>query len=345
MKVLLVIYSCKKYSFMMPYYLEKYSNMGYDVYYLTGDEELEDDCLLDKESKTIKIKCKDNFENLSTKTYYLLQLFNTYKEFIDYDYLIKMDDDTELNIKLEHLLTGDFFQKNLDYMGHKLIKSPAMPHNYHFGKCDNNILNLKPFELNSDLNWGCGYFYILSKKAVDTICGILEEHEEILQEFLYEDMMIGKLMKENEIEFNEILRFGIQTDLPRPRKNSLSLLQPIKSSAPKIVHTGLTKMRKVVVNFSNNDNNDNSEKLDEENSDKLHNNIKNNRELDRKIKEMNKNNLNAFRTKLLEEEELRQTVNKQIQVQTSSQNVTKLSYNPKIIKSSSKIIKKVQSRR
>ncbi len=343
MKVLLVIYSCKKYSFMMPYYLEKYSNLGYNVYYLTGDEELEDDCLLDKESKTIKIKCKDNFENLSTKTYYLLQLFNTYKDFIDYDYIIKMDDDTELNLKCEQLLTGDFFQKNLDYMGHKLIKSPAIPHNYHFGKCEDNILNLKPFELNSDLNWGCGYFYILSKKAVDIICGVLEDHEEIIQEFLYEDMMVGKLMQENQIEFNEILRFVVQTDLPRPRKNSLSLLSVNKPSAPKVVHTGLSKMRKVVVNVGSNINNENNEQINDENSDKLNMDIKNNRELDKKVKEINKNNLNSFRAKLLEEEEKRQNIKKP--ANQPVQSVTKLNYNPKLMKSHGKVGNKVTVRR
>ena len=291
MKNLLVIYSCKKYSFMIPYYLEKYGNMGYDTYYLYGEPELEDDCVVDKESKIIKVKCEDNFESLPKKTYYMLKVFLGCEEFNDYEHIIKIDDDTELNIRYEQLETTELFNKNLNYMGHRLIKSGPMPHNYHFGKCADNLLNLKPFELNEHTNWGAGYLYILSRKASDIICSVLDDSPDILTENMYEDMMVGRILINNDIEFTEILPHNIVTDLPRPRRTSINILLGTIPSAlsgsttAKVSHIPSTSRMKKVT-FSVNRGNTEENTYEEDINDKIKKEVNMNRELDNRIKEL-----------------------------------------------------------
>jgi hypothetical protein len=292
MKNLLVIYSCKKYSFMIPYYLEKYANMGFDTYYLYGEPDLEDDCVVDKETRIIKVKCEDNFESLPKKTYYMLKVFLGCEEFSDYEHLIKMDDDTELNINYDQLEASDLFNKKMDYMGHKLVKSGQMPHNYHFGKCSDNLLNLKPFELDENVSWGIGYFYILTRKAADIICNVIDDSQDILNENFYEDMMVGRILINNDIEFTEVLQHYIVTELPRPRRTSINILlgttsqhSNSTSTMAKVSHIpSISKIRRVT--FSVNRGNNNEVTYDVDINDKIKKEVNMNRELDNRIKEL-----------------------------------------------------------
>lgn len=277
---------------MIPYYLEKYSNMGYDVYYLYGEPDLEEDCVVDKESKIIKVKCEDNFESLPKKTYFMLKVFLGCEEFNDYEYIIKMDDDTELNIRHEQLLASELLNKKFDYMGHKLIKSNPMPHNYHFGKCSDNLLNLKPFELNEHVTWGTGYFYILSRKSADLICSVIDDSQDILTENLYEDMMVGRILINNDIEFMEVLPNYIITDLQRPRRTSVNILlgtiqSTVNNSTAKVSFMpSLSKMKRVTFSVNRGNPDNEGHVLEDDLNDKIKKEVNMNRELDNRIKEL-----------------------------------------------------------
>ncbi len=273
MKALLVIYSCRKYSFMHSYYIEKYTNMNYDVFVVYGDK-LDNEYEIDYDNNFIKLNCNDSFDYLVNKTNLLLNVF--LKEFSNYDYLIKMDDDTELNLDYDALLNLNIL--NNDYMGHKLIKSVPQNHDYHFGKCDNLILNSKPYELEIELSWGAGYFYILSKNTIETICDDIKNYPDLINENLYEDMLIGYIMLNNNIEFHEILTYEIITNLPRPRITSITNLLMINPN--KIIYNkNSKKIKKISFNYNKSDTNDDvDEKIKEE--------LDINNNLNRKIEEL-----------------------------------------------------------
>jgi hypothetical protein len=258
MKVLLVIYSCCKYSFMHNYYIEKYKNMGYDVFVVYGDNALDNEYEIDYENNFIKLNCNDSFEYLVNKTNLLLNVFLL--EFSDYDYLIKMDDDTEINIDHDTLSNLDIW--NNDYMGHKLIKSEPKEHNYHFGKCNDNALNIKPYDLEIDLSWGAGYFYILSRTIIKTLCEDIKNYPDLLNENLYEDMLIGYMMLNNNINFIEVLTYDIITNLNRPRMTSITNL--LSANINKVMYNNNSKkIKKISINYNKSEN-DVDEKLKRE---------------------------------------------------------------------------------
>jgi hypothetical protein len=253
MKALLVIYSCRKYSFMHNYYIEKYTNMNYDVFVAYGDT-LENDYDIDYENNLIKLNCNDSFDHLVNKTNLLLNVF--LKEFSNYDYLIKMDDDTELNLDYESFEKLEIL--NNDYMGHKLIKSMPQNHDYHFGKCNNLILNSKPYELEIELSWGAGYFYILSKNIIETVCDDIKNYPDLLNENLYEDMLIGYIMLNNNIEFKEILPYEIITNLSRPRITSITNLLILTNPDKVIYNRNSKNIKKISLNYNRSDDTNNN---------------------------------------------------------------------------------------
>jgi hypothetical protein len=259
MKALSIIYSCKKYSFLHQEYIKKYKDLGYNIFIVYGVPTIEEQYLINFNENIIKLRCKDNFEDLPFKTYALLKMFLNEEKFSDYDYLIKMDDDTEINITYDSFIKSNFFEN--DYFGQQIIKSKPMLHNYHYGKCLSNELNLKPYDLEIDLSWGAGYFYVLSRKAINLIVEDINGYSDLLSENLYEDMMIGYIMTNNNIEFVEMNSKYITTNLPRPRILSIQ----INSNTNKIYAnvSSVNKIKKIVYNYDKNSD-DIDEKLQRE---------------------------------------------------------------------------------
>ncbi len=286
MKALLLIYSCKKYSFMYKEYIEKYYKLGYDIFYVYADPNLDEEYTIDLQKNIITLKCNDNFENLPEKTYSLFKCLLKDEEFQNYDYFIKMDDDTELSINYETFINLDILKKNHDYIGVKKIKSEACEHNYHFGKCDNNNLNNQSFILESPMIWGAGFFYILSKNGIKLICQEIETYN-LLKEYLYEDMLIGKIFYENDIEFIEGFQNFVITDLHRPRKTSISSI--IQQTYSSNLSKTISKIKKVSFNKTQINNNiayeDNE--IDNEIEKKIKQEVLINTELNKKIFELN----------------------------------------------------------
>ncbi len=239
-KVLLAIYSCKKYSFMQEYYFEKYRNIGYDdIIFVVGSGQ---ECNIespewfhDDTSGVVVLNCPDTFEKLPFKTYCLLSMFLQDSKYSDFDYIIKLDDDTEFNMTFQRFCGLDFIADDkYDYMGSKKIISGNTEHNYHFGKCsDNSQLNYTTYRIKDTETWLMGCCYVLSKYACEIISTCISNNNLILKNNLYEDMMVGNILTTNEIEPFECFMSNIITDQKRPRVNSLVLL-PSKSGGGQV---------------------------------------------------------------------------------------------------------------
>ncbi len=283
MSVLLIIYSCKKYSFLHQDYIKKYTELGYDVFIVYGVPTIEEQYLINFNENIIKLRCKDNFEDLPFKTYALLKMFLNEEKFQKYDFLIKMDDDTELNIHHDVFVKSPLFENN--YFGQQLIKSQPMLHNYHFGKCFSNELNSKLYDLEINLEWGAGFFYVLSRNAINLIVGDIRGYSDLLNENLYEDMMIGYIMSNNNIEFVEMNNKNIITNLPRPRILSIQ----INSNNTKVYTniSNINKIKKITYNYGNDEDIDNKIQREIEINSDINNKLE---ELTKKINDINKLN-------------------------------------------------------
>jgi hypothetical protein len=289
MNFLLVIYSCHKYISLKDYYVNKYKALGFDVIFVFADPTITEDVdyIYDSENNMAVLKCKDEFEFLSYKTYYLTKMLLTSSRLKKYDYVIKMDDDTEFNINCSNLSTSNIFTNNTHYCGPKLLVSEPMEHDYHFGKCTVNMdLNITPFKLNEKLSWGIGHFYILSKFAIKLINDHITKNINILDEFLYEDMLVGKILNDNNINYIQCLNRNIITDLKRPRTNSINTLLYNNNDDNNVIYTkfnnsikGINKIKTVTFNLNKNPYENTITNIDEE--------LRINAELDKKLKELN----------------------------------------------------------
>jgi hypothetical protein len=350
---------------MKDYYVDKYTKMGYDVIFVFADPNLEDDVdyIYDKENNMAVLKCEDGFENLTNKTYYLTKMILSSSRLRNYDYIIKMDDDTEFNMQHNNLSDMDFFKEERNYIGPKLLVSEPMEHDYHFGKCTNDIeLNITPFELKEKLSWGSGFFYILSRQAITIINGCITADPSILKDFLYEDMMVGKILSENDINYELFLSNYIITDLKRPRTNSLNKLiiqqqqtSDTSYSRMSFMPKSISRIKKVTFNFNKTEDTNN---IDDELSEKIKKEVNINQELDKKIKELSQklNGASNTRNNNITNNNINNNTNNNKQINSSSKqntnskqnintNESRRIPNPIITKNAKKISGKMMIRR
>ena len=126
-------------------------------------------------------------------------MFLLEEEFKDYDYLIKMDDDTELNINYFQLCEHPIFTQYCDYIGPRKNTIETIDCILQYGKCSEDCpLNYTPYQIKYNITYGCGFFYILSKNACQIILTCILNNDP-KPDFLFEDMMIGKILFDNEI--------------------------------------------------------------------------------------------------------------------------------------------------
>ena len=329
-------------------YIEKYTQLGYDMFVVYGDS-IDCEYTINLETRIIVLKCEDTFEALPNKTYMLLKMFAEADEMKDYNMMIKMDDDTELNLSYNMLMNMKFWENNYDYMGAKLIKSKNSMHDYHFGKCSDMTINTKLYELEMELSWGAGYFYILSRNIINTLYEDIKGYPDLLNENLYEDMMIGYMMANNNILFNEVLQGNVVTNLNRPRKTSLSNILIAQDKIIYYPSKNFSKIKKITYNFNknndnnNNDNNDNNNNNNDNNIDnKLMKETMINNELNKKIAELSKKlNINTNQTNPPNMN--RQTNQPNMTIQSNQTNPSNMTNLPNMIRNTniSKNIKKI----
>jgi hypothetical protein len=171
---------------------------------------------------------KDEYTNLAKKTIYGIEYVMLNEEF---DYLIKMDDDTLFNVDC---LTLDYF--NSDYTGkffETFAKNEITINLPAYGIRDEPI-RLYPHDyLNTAFSFAAGNFYILSKKAAQ----IIVSNKLVLDKFyaecvhVSEDQLVGYLLRDPCISKQDIGYKTIETEVKRIQlTNNLVTLHPVPTS-------------------------------------------------------------------------------------------------------------------
>jgi hypothetical protein len=136
---------------------------------------------------------EETYNNLYLK---ILESFNYVNTKLDYDYVIKIDDDTLFNIDKFNLtiLTADYIGSPETNLAENYISLPRLNL---FKKIDLGMHKGKCFYM-------CGDFYILSKKAIQHILTNIEKTDQIKEEFICEDYLIGHLLNDAQITTKNI---------------------------------------------------------------------------------------------------------------------------------------------
>ena len=173
-------------------------------YFIGNDTQLTEP--INKNIKTVK--CKDNYESLIFKTHESIKWVD---ENIEYDYILKTDDDIIFeNHKIEKLYEK-IHSKNIDYTGY-FNEDPnallACYSEYHFGKCEDPKINQTPVHCPADNSYASGGAYFLSKLAVKKY---LKQFPLEDKQLIFEDLLTGKILNNEPIlnisrDFNKEIR-------------------------------------------------------------------------------------------------------------------------------------------
>lgn len=145
----------------------------------------------------INVDCPDNYEYLVTKVFKSIKI--AYEIHKDLDYLVKADDDVEINIiKLANLLN----KNDIEYGGMCMDVDYKHVTVHHKGKCESDDFNnkniiLEPFKACA------GPTYVLGKKSVDIINNNKIPTPDI--DILNEDVYMGNLL----LKYNNIKRTNL----------------------------------------------------------------------------------------------------------------------------------------
>jgi len=187
-KYILLIQSCKKYydtraqKQINGWLKDLPSFIKY--YHVIGDISIENNHI-DNEKNIIYVKEKDDYINLSSKTY---EAFKILTEKYDFEYVIKTDDDQKLidDNFYNHIMSS--FSKKYDYGG-KLIDCPDHISEYYLTQPE--LINHKNIYLEKTL-YANGRLIILSKKSILHYLTIETE----LKSRIIEDHALGYLLSE-----------------------------------------------------------------------------------------------------------------------------------------------------
>ena len=191
MNVLILIFSCKKYisrilKLKKIGYLDYLTRKNMNYLIVIGDECMSEEYRLRKNVLTVKVD--DSYKGFPYK---VIKTFNLIHELYTYDYVIKTDDDCLLNInKIQD--NFDYIKKH-DYIGRLNNFKHQYNPNY------NGLNNSKSKYLGPYMNGATGY--ILSKKAIETIMNYKEQTNKLLLNELYEDKLVGDILRLNGYKF------------------------------------------------------------------------------------------------------------------------------------------------
>lgn len=195
-KILLLIFSCKKYESRIEImrkigYLQYLKDRNVDYLVVTGNENLPNDYNLNLESNKLIVKEKDTYEGLPYKvirTFYSIVDNNL----LNYEYIIKSDDDCLVNIDR---INSNFDKiEGQDYVGR--LNNFKETYNPNWNGLKNRSKYLGPY-----MNGGTGY--ILSYKALKSISQSKENNSKLLKDELYEDKLIGDILRLNGYKFKK----------------------------------------------------------------------------------------------------------------------------------------------
>ena len=196
MNVLFIRISCQKEKNHWP----RLRKHNYNQVIVCGDPDLEENYKL--EGDVLYLKCRDSYESLPEKVIAALNAVISIRKFDIFDRFLKLDFDNGVRTssKIEECVD---IERN-DYVGQKIytLKSGENPRDYHFKRVSESSYwqgrkytgPMVPYA-----DGGCSY--VLSRKAVTLITNDygFDSLDEIRKTHIYEDMMIGVLLKRHNI--------------------------------------------------------------------------------------------------------------------------------------------------
>jgi len=186
----------------------KEKNIPY--FFISGDN-------LEVNAPTIKLNdFVESYEQLPLKSFHLFKESLNY----EYDYILKADDDTFLNIDL---LNGDILK--FDYIGK--FNNPSNAPNLHYYKCNDNF---KVPKKAAKYKYAEGGMYILSRKAVQKIVELPEKtFINTPENYKGEDVLVGDILHGDDFTKLDIKDVELSKKLNMDiTKNGLSL-HPVHS--------------------------------------------------------------------------------------------------------------------
>jgi hypothetical protein len=159
-------------------------------YYFIGDINLKQNYFVDEVNKIVYLKVPDNYESLSLKVYESFRFIND--NFEDICGVFKTDDDIDLDLNKIFKLNTTY--SNFDYYGLKneIVDDYSF---YHFGKCENDILNNLPMKTPITCYCSGGGYYLNAKN----IKYVLSSYK-IFSTIIYEDVAVGHVLSTNGIK-------------------------------------------------------------------------------------------------------------------------------------------------
>lgn len=188
--VCILLLTCEKYKERFENTKKKLlNNLNYKYFVVYADDNIENTYLL---GNNLTVKCEECYENLPKKMLLAYEYLYNNSEF---DYFIKIDDDTLINQNiLENFIKNKFC--TLDYLGG--IAGGHVDKKWHFGKCKNKELNTKEYWNGYNGYWcGGGFGYILSRPAVSLL--LKEDNYKYIYDEIYEDKSIGDVLRKENV--------------------------------------------------------------------------------------------------------------------------------------------------
>lgn len=179
------ILSCEKYKSKRS--VQDLSNSIFEYKYFIGNPELKSAEVIDD---IVYLPCGDNYEDLSYKTYLMVDwIINHYPHI---NYIFKTDDDINFDFEKLMEIYSNITLNNYQYCGNLVTPSPHESV-YHYGKCFDKSketpINVESFPYCS----GGGYF--ISKKSAQLVVRDMNTYSNI-----FEDYSVGKVLLENNIQ-------------------------------------------------------------------------------------------------------------------------------------------------
>ena len=147
----------------------------------------------DNKTKINIVDCSDAYESLIYKVYESIKWVH---HNIDYDYILKTDDDIGFNTSSINTLYKKIINDNTDYTGF-FCRQPRegfeYMSTYHYGKCNDKIVNSTPVMCPSD-SYASGGAYFLSRDAVEFYLDTFPHQD---MKMIYEDVMMGVIMNKS----------------------------------------------------------------------------------------------------------------------------------------------------
>lgn len=186
-----------------------FSKTSYEFYFVYGKNQS------NKLNPYIEVDCKDSYEDLSLKTYFILNHFLQ----TQHTHLAKMDDDTFINF-------SKFFPDSIteDYAGMFLQHSNKQKSTIeHWFKINNEKFKVK--KQLYDVRYAEGSFYILSKKAAQLCYDKgYDFYVNTPSTYIGEDVKVGLCLQGKDITLLDLMH---KTNLHYEATEDLSIIHPV----------------------------------------------------------------------------------------------------------------------